>query len=228
MYQIPDLGTEQQVFVQFTTEDLARRAIQQSTSLETVNLFNVNETSDLRKEYLSICKQENLLDITKMQLHDLPRAILSSARRRHSLLIPVATDQCHSASGCLSSNIRTSKPIANQPADPLPAPDKVSSKLSLQQLSDPGYTVATHIGLSLHGEKFSLDLASLDTAPDGVVELLKTTRCPSGTWMTVAAYYRREGKPKSAIGVLKAMLRSTYLAIKNITKFTDHIYLSCR
>ncbi|KAF9066147.1 hypothetical protein BDP27DRAFT_1331031 [Rhodocollybia butyracea] len=60
--------------------------------------------------------------------------------------------------------------------------------------------------LCLSGEVFSYDLKNLQPDPREIVDLLKCTGSERGNWMIVGASYRRQGNPRAAIIVLKAML----------------------
>ena len=63
------------------------------------------------------------------------------------------------------------------------------------------------IYLALFGEVISCDLKTLGSDPAAIIELLKVTRSETGSYVIVAAHYRRSGLPHSAKLVIEAMLQ---------------------
>ncbi|KAG6842160.1 hypothetical protein C0991_001653 [Blastosporella zonata] len=62
------------------------------------------------------------------------------------------------------------------------------------------------LSISFCGEDFTYDLDTLENDPTPIIELLKATDSERGTWMMVAAHYRRSGNANAAIPVVKSLI----------------------
>ncbi|KAJ8522465.1 hypothetical protein ONZ45_g928 [Pleurotus djamor] len=70
------------------------------------------------------------------------------------------------------------------------------------------FSLDAQISVTFHGETFCYDLNIVQNDHQPIIELLKLSSGDPGTWMTAAAYYRRNGNPKSSMAVLTAMIDS--------------------
>ncbi|KAJ8456887.1 hypothetical protein ONZ45_g18540 [Pleurotus djamor] len=70
------------------------------------------------------------------------------------------------------------------------------------------FSLDAQISVAFHGETFCYDLNIVQNDHQPIIELLKLSSGDPGTWMTAAAYYRRNGNPKNSMAVLTAMIDS--------------------
>lgn len=130
----------------------------------------------------------------------------------------------------VSRVLQSAIPAEKSPESVLPSPPFTSEPFTFATCLPlnpapvgPGYSMATHIALTLHGETFSYNLQLLDSDPEVIIELLKTTASERGVWMMVGAYYRRLGNPTSAIKVMTTMLEG-----KPVPYLVRHCFLTSR
>jgi len=84
----------------------------------------------------------------------------------------------------------------------------------------PGFRESV-IYLTLLGEVITCDLKTLGSDPAAIIELLKVTQSEGGSYVIVAAYYRRSDLPHSAKLVMEAMLEGKLLCFR-LRRFRVH------
>lgn len=65
------------------------------------------------------------------------------------------------------------------------------------------------LSITYHDETFSYDMKTTDGDPRAIIALLKLSTSDPGTWLTAAAYHRRQGHSHSASDILMALLKCT-------------------
>jgi hypothetical protein len=77
--------------------------------------------------------------------------------------------------------------------------------------SSPAYpfSVETSIPLNLHGREITYDLNGLEDDATGFMDLMRIARSDIHIWITVAAQYRRTGRPVQAERVANVLLSGT-------------------
>ena len=69
-----------------------------------------------------------------------------------------------------------------------------------------GISRETSISMNLCGQVVTYDLKTLGPSPQVIIELLKATKSEIASWMTVGAFYRRQGEPRNGISMMKAFI----------------------
>lgn len=69
-----------------------------------------------------------------------------------------------------------------------------------------GISRETSISMNLCGQVVTYDLKTLGPSPQVIIELLKVTKSEIASWMTVGAFYRRQGEPRNGISMMKAFI----------------------
>ncbi|KAF7428178.1 hypothetical protein PC9H_007399 [Pleurotus ostreatus] len=89
------------------------------------------------------------------------------------------------------------------------AASKTSSLFSSKTKSAPvmAFSVDGRLSITYHGETFSYDMKTTDGDPRAIIALLKLSTSDPGTWLTAAAYHRRQGHSRSALDILMALLK---------------------
>ncbi|KAF9501801.1 hypothetical protein BDN71DRAFT_488034 [Pleurotus eryngii] len=84
-----------------------------------------------------------------------------------------------------------------------------SSLFSSKTKSAPvmAFSVDGRLSITYHDETFSYDMKTTDGDPRAIIALLKLSTSDPGTWLTAAAYHRRQGHPYSALDILMALLK---------------------
>ncbi|KAH6913913.1 hypothetical protein BKA70DRAFT_648046 [Coprinopsis sp. MPI-PUGE-AT-0042] len=91
------------------------------------------------------------------------------------------------------------------------APSQVGSPHSLAYPC----SVETSIPLNLHGNAITYDLSGLEDDATAITELMRISRSEAHIWLTVAAHYRRTGRPVQAERVASALLKEHHVTIAN-------------
>ncbi|KAF4567501.1 hypothetical protein EYR36_011123 [Pleurotus pulmonarius] len=86
---------------------------------------------------------------------------------------------------------------------------KTPSLFSSKTKSAPvmAFSMDGRLSITYHGETFSYDMKTTDGDPRAIIALLKLSTSDPGTWLTAAAYHRRQGYPRSALDILMALLQ---------------------
>ncbi|KAF7321654.1 40S ribosomal protein [Mycena kentingensis (nom. inval.)] len=103
-----------------------------------------------------------------------------------------------------SSHLRRQVSSKSRPSS-THAPPSAAPPVSAQKLSP---NPMNHIPIRVCGETLTLDLCSLAGDAASVIQLLKLSSSDRGTWLIVAAYYRRIGNSEAAKEVATALLEA--------------------
>ena len=145
---------------------------------------------------------------------------VGALRYHPSLQLPVSTNKDLLAtslnergSGHSSSDGGTLTP-RNRPTavddSYLPEIQPMTLTVSTSECSPPALTFPlsreTSISMNLCGQVVTYNLESLGPNPQVIIELLKVAKSECATWMIVSAFYRRRGKPRNGIFVMRSFI----------------------
>lgn len=155
-----------------------------------------------------------------------PRSLLASAPRQPAVMPPLTRFKMADMTKLLdtlptapvaqkSSQITGTGDLAHKTKDAdngnvtkkIQTPPKISLSTSAVDARPvlPGSRESV-IYLALFGEVITCDLKTLGSDPAAIIELLKVTQGETGSYVIVAAHYRRSSLPHSAKLVMEAML----------------------